>query len=122
MAQVRKNKKLTASRFTSFKRELSNLFYLVIALLFLLSIYSHDPNDPNFLNSGLSSDGSPAPSDIVFGGASYGEKSACEVAEFIMIASEISDADRHEIEGYLTHKWGLTANLPSDHPYKNIAP
>jgi hypothetical protein len=55
MAQVRKNKKLTASRFTSFKRELSNLFYLVIALLFLLSIYSHDPNDPNFLNSGLSS-------------------------------------------------------------------
>ena len=39
------------------------------------------------LNSGLSSDGSPAPSDIVFGGASYGEKSACEVAEFIMIAS-----------------------------------
>ena len=55
MAQVRKNKKLTASRFTSFKRELSNLFYLVIALLFLLSIYSHDPNEPNFLNSGLSS-------------------------------------------------------------------
>ena len=55
MAQVRKNKKLSTNRFTSFKREISALFYIVIALLFLLSIYSHDPNDPNFLNSGLSS-------------------------------------------------------------------
>ena len=55
MAQVRKNRKLTTSRFSSFKRELIGLFYIVIALLFLLSIYSHDPNDPNFLNSGLTS-------------------------------------------------------------------
>ena len=55
MAQVRKNKKLSTNRFTSFKREIGALFYIVIALLFLLSIYSHDPNDPNFLNSGLSS-------------------------------------------------------------------
>ena len=55
MAQVRKNKKLSTNRFTSFKREIGVLFYIVVALLFLLSIYSHDPNDPNFLNSGLSS-------------------------------------------------------------------
>lgn len=55
MAQVRKNKKLSTSRFASLKREISTLFYIVVALLFLLSIYSHDPNDPNFLNSGLSS-------------------------------------------------------------------
>ena len=25
-------------------------------------------------------------------------------------------------EGYLAHKWGLTGNLPSDHPFKNISP
>ena len=25
-------------------------------------------------------------------------------------------------EGYLAHKWGLESSLPSDHPYKNIAP
>ena len=55
MAQVRKNRKLTTSKFSSFRRELIGLFYIVIALLFLLSIYSHDPNDPNFLNSGLTS-------------------------------------------------------------------
>jgi hypothetical protein len=27
-----------------------------------------------------------------------------------------------KIEGYLAHKWGLEANLPSDHPYKTKAP
>jgi hypothetical protein len=27
-----------------------------------------------------------------------------------------------QIEGYLAHKWGLTASLPNDHPYKNSAP
>jgi len=27
-----------------------------------------------------------------------------------------------KIEGYLAHKWGLTANLPSNHPYKDVAP
>ena len=25
-------------------------------------------------------------------------------------------------EGYLAHKWGLTGNLPSNHPYKNTPP
>jgi hypothetical protein len=27
-----------------------------------------------------------------------------------------------QAEGYLAHKWGLTSNLPSDHPFKNNAP
>ncbi len=26
------------------------------------------------------------------------------------------------VEGYLAHKWGLTANLPSTHPYKTVGP
>lgn len=30
--------------------------------------------------------------------------------------------NRTRVEGYLAHKWGLTANLPSDHPYKNYPP
>jgi S-DNA-T family DNA segregation ATPase FtsK/SpoIIIE len=55
MAQVKKNKKLTASRFSLLKKEVTSLFYVVLTLLFLLSIYSHDPNDPSFLNSGLAS-------------------------------------------------------------------
>ena len=27
-----------------------------------------------------------------------------------------------QAEGYIAHKWGLTANLPNSHPYKNTAP
>ena len=69
-------------------------------------------------NSGLSSDTAPSPSDIVFGGALTTEKSNCEVAEFIMIAAEISDTKRQEIEGYLAHKWGLRPILPNNHFYK----
>ena len=55
MAQVRKNKKLVLNKFSSTKKEILGFFYIVLSVLFLLSIYSHDPNDPNFLNSGLAS-------------------------------------------------------------------
>ncbi len=30
--------------------------------------------------------------------------------------------ERQKIEGYMAHTWGLTANLPSDHPYRNSPP
>ena len=42
-------------------------------------------------------------------------------AEYILVQSP-TDTDRQRIEGYLAHKWGLAANLPSDHPYKTAAP
>ena len=44
------------------------------------------------------------------------------VAEVIFCDEKNSDADRQRIEGYLAWKWGLTNNLPANHPYKNIAP
>lgn len=42
--------------------------------------------------------------------------------EIIIYAAELSTTNRQKVEGYLANKWGLTANLPSDHPYKNAAP
>lgn len=30
--------------------------------------------------------------------------------------------DQQKLDGYLAHKWGLSANLPSDHPYKSAPP
>lgn len=48
-----------------------------------------------------------------------------DLAEFILIVSSTAfpDADTmRKIEGYLAHKWGYVANLPSDHPYKTAAP
>ena len=44
------------------------------------------------------------------------------VAEFVALASAASDTDRQKMEGYLAHKWGLTANLPAGHPYKLVGP
>jgi hypothetical protein len=40
------------------------------------------------------------------------------VAERVLVSSVITTNTRQRIEGYLAHKWGLTANLPNDHPYK----
>ena len=49
------------------------------------------------------------------------------VAEFFSVkdipgtgGTDISDVEK--AEGYLAHKWGLTANLPVTHPYKSSAP
>jgi hypothetical protein len=44
------------------------------------------------------------------------------IAEFLVFNSQLSTTNRQRVEGYLAHKWGLTANLPADHPYKTAAP
>ena len=45
-----------------------------------------------------------------------------QVAEIIILASVVDLTNQQKIEGYLAHKWGLTANLPSNHPYKLVGP
>ncbi len=45
-----------------------------------------------------------------------------QIAEVVLTASVVSTDIRQKIEGYLAHKWGLTANLPIDHPYKTVGP
>jgi hypothetical protein len=47
---------------------------------------------------------------------------AIKFAEIIVSSTLLSTLDRQKLEGYLAHKWGLAANLPSDHPYKTNAP
>jgi hypothetical protein len=44
------------------------------------------------------------------------------LGEVIVTDATVSTADRQKIEGYLAHKWGMTDNLPSDHPYKTLWP
>jgi hypothetical protein len=39
--------------------------------------------------------------------------------ELIFYNSVVTTSQRQQIEGYLAWKWGLQANLPSTHPYKN---
>jgi hypothetical protein len=40
----------------------------------------------------------------------------------IVIATNPSLTDLQKLEGWAAHKYGLTANLPSDHPYKLVGP
>lgn len=40
----------------------------------------------------------------------------------IVFIQEASVDTKSLVEGYLAHKWGLIANLPIDHPYKNTPP
>ena len=42
--------------------------------------------------------------------------------EIVLFQTALAVADRQLVEGYLAWKWGLQANLPADHPYKNAAP
>jgi hypothetical protein len=51
-----------------------------------------------------------------------GEAGFFDLYELLCVNSSISTDTRQKLEGYLAHKWGLTANLPADHPYKSAAP
>jgi hypothetical protein len=44
------------------------------------------------------------------------------IAELIIRTGLDGTTDRQLVEGYLAHKWGLAASLPSGHPYKDAAP
>jgi len=50
------------------------------------------------------------------------ENFAADFGEIVALNRAISSSERQKLEGYLAHRWGLTANLPSSHPYKSIAP
>lgn len=40
----------------------------------------------------------------------------------VIFTEDVSQSNSDKIEGYLAHKWGLTSDLPSNHPYKTQAP
>lgn len=45
-----------------------------------------------------------------------------DIAEVVLYKIALTDNNREKIEGYLAHKYGLTSNLPNNHPYKTIIP
>ena len=44
------------------------------------------------------------------------------IGEQIAIFGTLDTANTERMQGYLAHKWGLTASLPNDHPYKTVGP
>jgi len=51
-----------------------------------------------------------------FGGQYYNGK----MREVMIYSGTITTLQRQQIEGYLAQKWGLTASLPSTHPFKKL--
>ena len=62
----------------------------------------------------------PTSTKRIGGTVSY--KFTGQVAELIVLSNIPTTTERQLIEGYLAWKWGLEANLQSNHPYKNAAP
>lgn len=56
------------------------------------------------------------------GGTSLTQIFSGDVAELGMDNVHWTDAEAEKLEGYLAHRWGLTASLPALHPYKSAAP
>jgi len=54
-------------------------------------------------------------------GGAYGRYNG-RIAEILFFNTEPTTAEKEELEGYLAHKWGLAANLPSGHTYKSAPP
>ena len=64
--------------------------------------------------------GSAGLGDLVIGaGSTYDQEWVGTISEVIVLAN---NADRQITEGYLAWKWGLEADLPIGHPYKDAAP
>ena len=44
------------------------------------------------------------------------------ICECVAMQRNATTLGRQQLEGYLAHKWDLTAGLPVDHPYREVAP
>ena len=57
--------------------------------------------------------------DFIFGDARNNAASAnTMIFEMVGYNTQITTAQRQQLEGYFAWKWGMVANLPADHPYK----
>jgi hypothetical protein len=45
-----------------------------------------------------------------------------DFAEIVVFGTVLTSVERQRVEGYLAQKWGLHSSLPTNHPYKTIAP
>ena len=87
------------------------LIYSVINDGSTLKVRSNGEDLPNG-GDGITFDDSPAKYELF-------RQSNYTLYEVIFLEN---DSSIQEVEGYLAHKWGLAANLPADHPYKDATP
>ena len=82
---------------------------------------TQDITAASFLTAGNTSD-IDASAAVIFGPVGIPSPAGTEIAEAIAIHGSLSTSNRQKLEGYLAHKWLLTANLPNGHPFRNRPP
>ena len=89
-----------------------------------VTVTATDPSQANYLTTGTQTWTSAAGWAFQIGGRQLSSTSWYDgtISECIALDRNATTLERQKIEGYLAHKWGLVASLPSDHPFKNNAP
>lgn len=91
----------------------------------IVTVTATEPSQASYLTTGTQAWSSNSTSGFQIGGrqqggtVNYGDK---YISEIICCAFNPSSLLRQKIEGYLAHKWRLTASLPMDHPFKTFPP
>ena len=77
-----------------------------------------------FTSSGSSSDTQSARVRLAANSADDGFIQHADIALTALCCSDVllSNLDRQKLEGWAAHKYGLTENLPDEHPYKTLVP
>lgn len=74
-------------------------------------------------SAGATTSDTSASIDLSLGGYHSGVLGTdSDVAAVVIGNAALTTDDRQRLEGWAAHKYGLTANLPSGHPYKTVAP
>jgi len=91
----------------------------------LITVTATGPYQPTYLTQAVQSwETDEATTRIQIGGRQQNLTgfSNSNISEVVVCNRNLTTVERQKLEGYLAHKWGLTANLPSDHPYKTVGP
>lgn len=91
----------------------------------LITVTATGPSQPTYLTQAVQSwPTNQATTRIQIGGRQQIGTgwSNSNISEVVVCNRNLTTVERQKLEGYFAHKWGLTANLPAGHPYKNVAP
>ena len=85
-----------------------------------VTVTATNPSQASYLTTATQSWSSQANSVFQIGGRQQSGTAWLDgvISECIGLTRNATTLERQKVEGYLAHKWGLGANLPSDHPYK----
>lgn len=89
-----------------------------------VTITATGPSQASYLTTAAQTWTSAANTVFQIGGRQQGSTSWYDgtISECVALSRNATTDERQIVEGYLAHKWGLTANLPAGHPYQTTAP